>query len=103
MPLCASLGSTSPGHGCFRMPTHKAVSASSNVFADGKPVHRQGDRWCTHICIHRRHRHGWHSSVLARGSHSVYVNGRQCGRIGDRVACGSRVATSLIHSVFVGG
>ena len=31
-----------------------------------------------------------HGSVLAAGSATVFVNGKQAGRIGDPVACGCR-------------
>jgi uncharacterized Zn-binding protein involved in type VI secretion len=39
---------------------------------------------------------------LASGSSTVYVNGKQIGRVGDPVACGSSVATGS-SNVFAGG
>jgi len=39
---------------------------------------------------------------LAQGSASVFVDGRALGRIGDPVACGSRVAQGS-PNVFAGG
>ncbi|MBR1602594.1 MAG: PAAR domain-containing protein [Synergistaceae bacterium] len=39
---------------------------------------------------------------MAAGSGSVYINGKQAGRIGDPVACGSTVATGS-GNVFIGG
>jgi methylase of polypeptide subunit release factors len=50
-------------------------------------VHRQGDSWATHCCGP-----ACHASNLASGSSTVFVNGKQIGRIGDPVACGSVVA-----------
>ena len=43
-----------------------------------------------------------HSGNLASGSSTVYVNGLQCGRIGDPVDCGSVVAQGS-GNVFAGG
>lgn len=59
------------------------------MFVNGIPWHRQGDGWAVHCCPDN----GCHASVLAAGSPIVYVNSRQAGRIGDPVACGSKVAT----------
>jgi uncharacterized Zn-binding protein involved in type VI secretion len=39
---------------------------------------------------------------LAKGSTTVFVNGRPAGRIGDLVACGSFVMTGSTN-VFTGG
>ena len=55
---------------------------------NGLPWHRQGDAWETHCCFG-----ACHDSVLASGSGTVHINGKQAGRIGDPVACGSSVAT----------
>ena len=66
-------------------PPRPATQGSPNVFINGRPAHRQGDRW---------KRHGGHNSVLGEGSPSVFTNGRAQGRQGDRVQlpCKSRVA-----------
>jgi uncharacterized Zn-binding protein involved in type VI secretion len=40
--------------------------------------------------------------VLASGSSSVFINGKEAGRVGDPVACGSSVATGS-NNVFAGG
>jgi uncharacterized Zn-binding protein involved in type VI secretion len=69
------------------------------VYANGIAVHRQGDAWAAHTCPTIPETH---DSVLAAGSSSVYVNGKQIGRIGDPVACGSSVATGS-GDVFAGG
>lgn len=85
MPAVTRLGDNCTGHGCF--PPRPSTSASSNVFVNNIKVHRQGDSWDTHCCGS-----SCHPSNLAAGSSTVYVNGKQIGRIGDPVACGSAVA-----------
>ena len=42
--------------------------------------------------------HGYHSGILGSGSSTVYVNGKQLGRIGDPVSCGSTVASKFKYS-----
>jgi uncharacterized Zn-binding protein involved in type VI secretion len=96
MPGVTRLGDTCTGHGAF--PPRANVSASGNVFVNGKGAHRVGDGWATHcdpspVC---------HSSTLAGGSGSVFVNGKALGRIGDSVGCGSAVASGS-GNVFAGG
>lgn len=69
------------------------------MFVNGLPVHRQGDAWAAHTCPPIPETH---ASVLASGSSTVFANGKQVGRIGDPVACGSSVATGS-ENVFAGG
>lgn len=95
MPAVTRLGDNCTGHGCW--PPRPSVSASPNVFVNGIPVHRQGDAWATHCCGP-----ACHAGVLAAGSSTVYVNGKQCGRIADPVNCGSNVAEGS-PNVFAGG
>lgn len=95
MPAVAFLGCICSGHGCF--PPRRCVSASSDVFVEGRAVHRQTDKWDFHRCKKKVH-----SSILAGGSGTVFVNGLGIGRIGDGVACGSRVMTG-VGTVFAGG
>jgi len=95
MPAVTRLGDNCTGHGCF--PARPSTSASPNVFVNAIPVHRQGDSWASHCCGIP-----CHGSNLAAGSSTVYVNGKQCGRIGDPVACGSSVAEGS-GNVFAGG
>lgn len=85
MPAVTRLGDNCTGHGCF--PPRPSTSASSNVFVNNIEVHREGDSWDTHCCGP-----SCHTSNLSAGSSTVYVNGKQIGRIGDPVACGSVVA-----------
>ena len=96
MPAVTRLGDICTGHEDF--PPRESISGSPNVFVNGKPAHRQGDSWAVHcnsepVC---------HGGNLASGSSSVYVNGKQLGRIGDPVNCGSNVATGS-KNVFAGG
>ncbi|NDB82747.1 MAG: PaaR repeat-containing protein [Alphaproteobacteria bacterium] len=93
MPAIARLTSMCTGHGCW--PPRPTDMASPNVFVEGLGVHRQGDHWVTHCCK------SCHDSILAAGSSSVYINGLQCGRVGDPVACGSMVMTGAF-SCFAG-
>ncbi len=100
MPPAARLGDICTGHECF--PPRANVEASENVFVNGKGWHRQGDAWETHCCTHPEVPHGCHSSVLASGSSTVFVNNKQAGRIGDPVACGGVDATGS-ENVICGG
>lgn len=95
MPGIARLGDLCTGHEDF--PPRENIESSSNVLINGKGVHRQGDAWA----VHCNHTPTCHASILAAGSSSVFVNGRQIGRIGDPVACGSRIATGS-DNVFAG-
>ncbi len=96
MPPAARLGDRCTGHGCW--PPRPCIEASPNVFAEGAAVHRQGDGWAAHTCPAIPETH---ASVLASGSASVFANGRAIARIGDPVACGSRIATGA-QTVFAG-
>jgi uncharacterized Zn-binding protein involved in type VI secretion len=63
-------------------PPRANCQGSPDVYVNNKPVHRQGDRWLPHN----------HPSNLAKGSTTVFANGRQVGRKGDPVVCLSKVA-----------
>jgi uncharacterized Zn-binding protein involved in type VI secretion len=95
MPAVTRLGDNCTGHGCF--PPRPNVQASSDVFVNKIGAHRQSDAWAVHCCGIP-----CHSSVLAAGSSTVYVNKKQLCRIGDPVACGS-VSAQGSSSVFAGG
>lgn len=90
------LGDSGSGHGCF--PPRPNSGASPDVYVNGIAVHRQGDGWPPHTCG----KCSPHGGSLASGSSTVYVNGKQCGRIGDPVDCGS-VAAAGSNNVFAGG
>ena len=97
MPAVTRKGDTCTGHGCW--PSRASTEGSPNVFINGIPAHRQGDGWAAHTCPAIPETH---DSVLGAGSSSVFTNGKQLGRIGDPVACGSVVASGS-ENVFAGG
>lgn len=97
MPAVTRLGDLSTGDPCGA-PPRGSSSASSDVFVNGIAVHRQGDSWIPHSCPSSSP----HGATLVSGSSSVYVNGKQVGRIGDPISCGSTVAEGS-SDVFVGG
>ena len=83
MPAAVRLGDTCTGHGDW--PPRANVSASSDVFINGKGAHRVGDAWAVHcnsvpVC---------HGGSQATGSSTVFVNGKPLARVGDSVSCGS--------------
>jgi uncharacterized Zn-binding protein involved in type VI secretion len=96
MPSVARKGDVGSGHGCW--PPRANTQGSADVFANGIAVHRQGDAWGPHTCTAIPETH---ASSLASGSSSVFANGKQLGRIGDPVACGSVVAQGS-GNVFAG-
>ena len=100
MPAVTRLGDICTGHDCF--PPRASTSGSPNVFVNSIPAHRQGDSWASHTCTDPKTPHGTHAGTLASGSSTVYVNGKQLGRIGDPVSCGSTVASGS-SNVFAGG
>ena len=95
MPAVHRLGDVCTGHGCYGSRPNN--SASSDVFINGIPAHRQGDGWSSHCCGPP-----CHGSTLAAGSGTVFCNGRSLARIGDPVACGSACASGS-GNVFAGG
>lgn len=90
----ARLNDMCTGHGCF--PPRKNISASNNVFINGRGAVRVGDQWEVHCCDD-----SCHSSQQAVGSRSVFVNAQPLARVGDMIMCGSRVATGS-GDVFAG-
>jgi uncharacterized Zn-binding protein involved in type VI secretion len=85
MPAATRLGDICTGHGCFG--PRVCDSASTNVFINGKGVHRVGDHWVTHCCGP-----SCHDSVCVSGSSTVFINGVPAARIGDAIGCGSVIA-----------
>ena len=85
---------TRKGDKCTGHAKHKSRPSnqgSPDVFANGKAVHRKGDGWNPHD----------HPGKLAKGSQTVFVNGKQIGRVRDPVSCGSKVLTGS-PDVFAG-
>lgn len=99
MPSLTRLGDLCTGHSCY--PSRPSIQGSPNVIANGRPVVRFGDMYTSHcyvcfLCLFS------HYGNLARGSSTVFVNGRQAGRIGDPLNCGSRVGQGS-PNIFCGG
>lgn len=69
---------------CFA-PPHAPIVGSSNVFVDGIPAVRVGDKYALHSCPGSPP----HLSTAAKGSSTVFVNGMPVHRIGDKISCGS--------------
>lgn len=98
MPKVSMLGDNCTGHDCW--PPRPNVEASTNVYVNGIAVHREGDAWEVHTCPSIPETH---ASVLASGSSTVFVNGKQMARKGDPVACGSFIDGPCSPDVFAGG
>lgn len=96
MPKATRLGDKDTGHDACGSTA--LISASNNVFINGKGAGRVGDSYASHGCIV----HPSHSGVIAAGSGSVFINGKAAGRVGDPVSCGGSVAEGS-GNVFVGG
>ena len=93
MAAVATLGDICTGHGCW--PPRDGVSASSNVFVNGKPVHKVGDLWNIHCCDGE-----CHPGIISSGSKGVYINGAPAARIGDSIVCGSIIAMGSFNTFF---
>lgn len=93
MPAVTRLGDKCTGHQCWKPRGNS--QASTDVFANSIGVHRQGDTWPPHGPCKP------HPGTLATGSATVFVNGKQCSRIGDPVSCGSTSAQGS-SDVFAG-
>ena len=83
MPGVVRLGDRCSGHDCF--PPRPCISASPNVFTNGKGTHRVGDSWAKHCC--GKH---CHTGIAVNGSSTVLVNGKGVFRQGDLINCGSK-------------
>lgn len=97
MPRVTRLGDMCSGHGCH--PPRANIEGSDNVFVNSISAHREGDAWAVHQCPPKRR--APHGSVLAKGSKTVYVNGKPLGRVNDPIACGS-VVVGGSNNVFAG-
>jgi len=95
MPPVSRLGDKCTGHAGW--PARANDSASTTVFVNNKGVHCKGDHWVTHCDPNN----SCHDSTLASGSSKVFINNKQCSRIGDPVACGSKIAQGS-GNVFAG-
>lgn len=96
MPKATRLGDNDTGHDAC--PPTALVSASGDVFINGKGAGRVGDTYAPHGCDV----HPPHSGNITSGSSSVYINGKAAARIGDPVSCGGSAARGS-PNVFIGG
>lgn len=96
MPAVTLLGHQCTGHGCW--PSRPSVEGEARFTVRGIPVHLQGHAWATHCCGP-----DCHGGALAAGSTRFTVKGKQLGRTGDPVACGSSVAEGESHFNVEGG
>lgn len=91
----ARKGEMSTGHEGF--PPRPNYEGSDDVFINGRPVHREGDKWFPHSEPNGE----THDGVLAKGSGTVFINGKGCGRIGDKISCNDNILTGS-ENVFAG-
>ena len=75
------------------------AAGSSNVFANGIGISRQGDNNTSHLlpgvpCPA-------HAAAISSGSSTVKVNGKGCGRVGDGISACTSVAAGS-SNVFAG-
>lgn len=96
MPPVTRKGDLCTGHGCW--PSRPSAEGDNRFMISGAPAHCQGHAWHPHTCPTIPETH---ASVLASGSSRFFVDGRQLGRIGDPVACGSSVASGEPRFVVV--
>lgn len=96
MPKATRLGDNDTGHDAC--PPTALVSASGDVFINGRGAGRVGDAYVPHGCDV----HPSHSGNITSGSSSVYINGKAAARIGDPVSCGGSAAQGS-PDVFIGG
>jgi uncharacterized Zn-binding protein involved in type VI secretion len=95
MPAVTRIGDADVTH-CSGMTR---AQGSSNVFANGIGVSRQGDVNTTHLlpgdpCPA-------HTAGITSGSGTVFVNGKGCGRVGDGISACTSVAAGS-SNVFAG-
>ncbi len=96
MPNATRLGDKDTGHDAC--PPTALVTASSNVFINGRGAGRLGDTYAAHGCDV----HGSHQGAVSSGSSSVFINGKAAARVGDGVSCGGSVAEGS-PNVIIGG
>ncbi|UIP93346.1 PAAR domain-containing protein [Wolbachia endosymbiont of Anopheles demeilloni] len=82
-------------------PQIPCVEGSGNVFINGKPVYRQGDRWLEHSSTTNPELPIHNNVILVQGSNSVFVNGKAIARTGDLISCGA-IAEQGSNNVFAG-
>lgn len=93
MPAIVRESDICTGHGCW--PPRPAITSSRTVFLNGRGVVRQGDRYAVH-CKPCGKNPACHTSYVARGSSTVFVDGIPAARVGDPIACGSLCSTGSL-------
>ena len=97
MPAATRIGDADVPH-CSGMAR---AQGSGNVFVNGRPWSRQGDKNTVHLLPGGRFCPA-HAAGITIGSTTVFVNGKGAGRIGDAISgCTSVSAGS--PNVFAGG
>lgn len=90
------LGDKSTGHD--DCAPSALVTASGNVFINGKGAGRVTDQYAPHGCP----AHPSHQDSISAGSATVFINGLQAARIGDAATLAGTVAQGS-GNVFIGG
>ena len=101
MPAVCRIGDADIPH-CTPMVR---AQGSPDVFANGIPISRQGDLNTVHFAPPHQQTHPVctpHAAAIAKGSSTVKINGKGCGRIGDAIAGCTAVAQGS-PNVFAGG
>ena len=97
MPAVTRIGDADVPH-CSPMTRDEG---STNVFANGIGISRQGDNNTSHLqptavpCPS-------HDAPITTGSTTVFVNGKGCGRVGDAIT-GCTSVSEGSSNVFAGG
>jgi uncharacterized Zn-binding protein involved in type VI secretion len=86
MPAVTRIGDADIPH-CSPM---SRAQGSPDVFCNSIPISRQGDLNTTHLlpgspCPP-------HAAAIAKGSSTVFINGKGCGRVGDAISGCTAVA-----------
>lgn len=95
MPQVVRLNDYCSGHSCW--PTRPTITASEDVFVNGRGAHRKTDALAVHCCGL-----SCHGGTTVQGSPNVFVNGLPIARITDKVDCGSVLLTGS-ENVFANG
>tara|TARA_X000001316_G_C921787_1_gene36365 strand:+ start:2608 stop:2913 length:306 start_codon:yes stop_codon:yes gene_type:complete len=101
MPAVTRIGDKDVKH-CTPMTRQ---GGSSDVFANGIGISRQGDNNTVHNGPGHTPSHPSctaHAAPIAKGSSTVFVNGKGCGRVGDAISGCTAVAQGS-PNVFAGG
>ena len=97
MPAVTRIGDADVAH-CSGMTRAKG---SSNVFVNGIGISRQGDKNTTHLLPPNIPPCPSHAAGITKGSKTVKVNNKGCGRVGDGISGCTSVAQGS-SNVFAG-